>query len=135
VWIVDRVGEYVRVLRGSALSEPLIEDDNGPLTTPATSSAAATAAANANKQSPASGAAHSQDAFLGSSGGSASPMTQSAIQGSVFYPPAFPPTIGQDSVMLKSFNEYRPPHIRMEASELRQPRNAPSPSLLIETKR
>jgi hypothetical protein len=123
----NRLGEYVRVLRGSALSEPLIDDggnDNDRRAAPASAaSTAATAATTSNANN---------NAFLGSSGGSASPLTQSEIQGSVFFPPVFPPTIVQDSVMLKSFNEYRPPNIKVEAStDVRlQNRNAPSPSLL-----
>jgi hypothetical protein len=126
----NRLGEYVRVLRGSALSEPLIDDggnDNDRRSTSTTTTAAAAAttsnAANTNN-----------NAFLGNSGGTASPLTQSEIQGSVFFPPVFPPTIGQDSVMLKSFNEYRPPNVKIEAStDVRlqnNHRNAPSPSLL-----
>jgi hypothetical protein len=119
----NRLGEYVRVLRGSALSEPLI-DDNDRRSTATNAASSSTAAATT--------AANDNNAFLGNSGGAASPLTQSEIQGSVFFPPVFPPTIGQDSVMLKSFNEYRPPNIRVEASsDLRsQNRNAPSPSLL-----
>lgn len=124
----NRLGEYVRVLRGSALSEPLIDDNDRRSTTSGTSTtaAASTTATNSNNNN------NDNNAFLGNSGGAASPLTQSEIQGSVFFPPVFPPTIGQDSVMLKSFNEYRPPNIRVEASsDLRsQNRNAPSPSLL-----
>lgn len=131
----------MRVLRGGALAEPLLDDDDNDNDRPTASAAsAASAATTTTTAAAATGAAKlappaaaAAATFLGSSGDLASPMTQSAIQGSVFYPPAFPPTIGQDSVMLKSFNEYRPPHIRMEAADLRQPnRNAPSPSLLIE---
>ena len=64
--------------------------------------------------------------------GADSPLSQSSIQGSVFFPPDFAPTINQDNPMLKSYTggDYNPPSLSMSMKD--RDVAAPSPSMILE---